>query len=194
MENSLNNESLHEFQKWLFSPESSSLDIQAENPEDFFANNQALLSVIDSLPNGVTILNPDFKVLYLNKAMQRWFASKRRSYHIKCYRLFHNGQKAPCRQCPAMVSIRTKAPASIIHDCGVDENTGEPFYQHIHTIPVLNAAGEVVLILEYSYNLTEQRHMADMLEELPQMMEEFKTRRDLIKVFVVPGLKERFTF
>ena len=36
--------------------------------------------------------------------------------------------------------------------------------------------------------------MAIPLEELPQMMEEFKTRRDLIKVFVVPGLKERFTF
>ena len=181
MENALYDENLHEFQKWLFSPESSSLDIQAENPEDFFANNQALLSVIDSLPNGVTILNPDFKVLYLNKAMQRWFASKRRSYHIKCYRLFHNGQKAPCQQCPALVSIRTKAPASIIHDCGVDENTGEPFYQHIHTVPVLNAAGEVVLILEYSYNLTEQRHMADLLEQAQRRLLLLEQENTLLK-------------
>ena len=36
--------------------------------------------------------------------------------------------------------------------------------------------------------------MAIPLSEVPQMMEEFKTRPDLIKVFVVPDLKERIVF
>ena len=161
----LTEENLSEFQKWMFTPENSGLNVRAENLDEFAANNQALFSVIDSIPNGVTILTPDFKVLYLNRTMQHWFASRRRNYRIKCYRLFHNNQKKPCEHCPALESIRTKKPSSVIHECGPDETTGEPFYMHIHTIPVLNAAGDVTLLVEYSYNLTEQLHTVEQLEQ-----------------------------
>ena len=180
MDNALYHENLQEFHKWLSSSETN-LQVQAENPDEFFANNQAMLSVIDTLPNGFTILTPDFKVLYTNKAMQRWFASGRKSYHIKCYRLFHNNQKTPCTQGPAMTSIQTKGPASIIHDCGTDEETGEPFYMHIHTVPVLNAAGDAVLILEYSYNLTEQKRMAETLENANRKILLLEQENSLLK-------------
>ena len=58
-----------------------------------------------------------------------------------------------------------------------------------------NNWAEAIRLLEYGIIKPQKMFsMAIPLEELPQMMEEFKTRRDLIKVFVVPGLKERFTF
>ncbi len=180
MDTALFHESLQEFHKWL-SAEETALQVQAESPEEFFANNQTLLSIIDTLPNGFTILTPDFKVLYTNKAMQRWFAGGRKNYHIKCYRLFHNNQKGACVQCPARVSMQTKGPANVIHDCGTDEKTGEPFYQHVHTVPVLNAAGETVLILEYSYNLTEQRHTAEMLENANRKILLLEQENSLLK-------------
>ena len=58
MDTALFHESLQEFHKWL-SAEETALQVQAESPEEFFANNQTLLSIIDTLPNGFTILTPD---------------------------------------------------------------------------------------------------------------------------------------
>lgn len=146
--------------------EQSFENIRANTPEELIASNQALFSIMDSIPNGVTILTPDLKIVYTNKKMRQWFVGNRRSYKIKCYRLFHNDQKTPCENCPARESMETQKTANVFHDCGIDERTGEPMYMHIHTFPILNSEGQVTAIIEYSYNLTEQRRNAVHTEEL----------------------------
>lgn len=83
-ENDMDNK-LKDMNEWLDLPEAYFYNIKAENPEDFFESNQSLFSIIESIPNGVTILSPNFKVLYINQRMRDWFAKDRRNYKIKCY-------------------------------------------------------------------------------------------------------------
>ena len=144
------------FQDQQFFYEQSFENIRANDPEDLIANNQALFSIMDNIPNGVTILTPDLKIVYTNKKMRKWFAGNKRNYKIKCYRLFHN-QKVPCENCPSKACMKTLKSASVFHDCGIDEKTGQPMYMHIHSFPILNDSGKITAIIEYSYNLTEQR-------------------------------------
>lgn len=121
---------------------------------------------MDSIPNGVTILTPELKIVYTNRKMRQWFAYNRRNYKIKCYRLFHNNQKEPCENCPAKTGMQTLKPASVFHDCGIDKHTGNPMYMHIHSFPILSDEGKITAIIEYSYNLTEQRRNRIYTEEL----------------------------
>lgn len=150
----------------LFLYEKTFENIRADSPDELVANHKALFSIIDNVPNGVTILTTNFKVVYTNHKMRTWFASKRRNYKIKCYRLFHNDQKTPCEECPAKVCMMTKKSSSIFHSCGIDEKTGTPMYMHIHVFPILNEQDEVIALIEYSYNLTEQQRINSKLNEL----------------------------
>ena len=164
-ENDMDNK-LKDMNEWLDLPEAYFYNIKAENPEDFFESNQSLFSIIESIPNGVTILSPNFKVLYINQRMRDWFAKDRRNYKIKCYRLFHD-RKSPCEKCPALISAKTKLSSSVIHMCGVNGDTGEAMYmQHIDVIPITNNNGDVICFVEYSYNLTEQRKSVETIQEL----------------------------
>ncbi|MCF0145548.1 MAG: PAS domain-containing protein [Eubacterium sp.] len=165
MDNNAYEEILRDIQELLFIPGEKLTGITSESPEDFIAENEYLMSVIENIPNGVTILSPDFRVRYINRVMRKWFMNNRRNYKVKCYSLFHNGQKHHCENCPALATLDTKGSASTVHECGRDEKTGEPLFMHIHTMPILNKKGQVSVIIEYSYNLTEQRRMQKSVEK-----------------------------
>lgn len=140
----VNNENA-ELQDGLFLCEKTFENIRAESPEELIDNNRTLFSIMESIPNGIAILSTSLKVIYTNQKMRTWFAHNRRNYKIKCYRLFHNGQKKPCEKYPVSVCKETKASASVIHNCGLDENTGEPLFMHIHVFPILNSREEINL-------------------------------------------------
>lgn len=165
----------------LFLYEKSFENIRAGSPDELIANHKALFSIIDNVPNGVTILTTNFKVVYTNQKMRTWFASKRRNYKIKCYRLFHNDQKTPCEECPAKVCMQAKKSSSIIHSCGIDEKTGTPMYMHIHVFPILNEQDDVIALIEYSYNLTEQQRISIKMNELRSRCTLLEQENNLLK-------------
>jgi DNA-binding CsgD family transcriptional regulator len=172
---------LNSINEWLDLPEAYFYNIKAENPEDFFESNQSLFSIIESIPNGVTILSPNFKVLYINQRMRGWFAKGRKNYKIKCYRLFHD-RKSPCENCPALIAAKTKVSSSVIHMCGANDNTGEaPYMQHIDVIPITNNKGDVICFVEYSYNLTEQRRSVEKIRELKSRCYLLEQENSLLK-------------
>lgn len=174
-------DNLRDVDEWLAMPEAYFYNVKADNPDDFIANNQSLFSIIESIPNGVTLLSANYKILYTNQKMRDWFAKGRRNYKIKCYRLFHNGRKTPCENCPARVAAQSKASASIIHECGIDETPGKTMYMHIDVIPITNKKGDVICFLEYSYNLTEQRRSAEQIEELQSRCFLLEKENNLLK-------------
>lgn len=159
-------EKIREFDGMPFLYEKTFENIRASSPENFIANNQSLLAIIENVPNGIAIVTPQMRVVYINQKMREWFVAGGRNYHIKCYRLFHSRQKAPCRECPARVCMETKKAASVFHYCGPEGGNGRSMYVHIHTFPILNEKEEVVAFVEYAYNLTEQRIISDEVREL----------------------------
>lgn len=178
--NKMENEN-RELQEGLFLYEKSFENIRAESPDELIDNHKALFSIMETLPNGVTILTTNFKVIYTNKKMRAWFTRNRHNYKIKCYRLFHNDQKVPCEKCPATVCMKTKASASVIHDCGIDEKTGEPMFMHIYVFPILNTRGDIIALIEYSYNLTEQRKIYSHINELESYCALLEQENNLLK-------------
>jgi len=156
-------------------------DIRAVSPESFIADNQSLLAVIENVPNGITIVTPERNVIYINQKMRSWFQISGNSGKRKCYRIFHNGQKKPCRECPAEVCMKTKKAASVIHYCGPETGSANSMYMHIHTFPILNDENEVIAFVEYAYNLTEQRLISDQVSELKSRLALLESENALLR-------------
>ena len=163
-------ERIKELGKSFFLYEKAFEEISAEDAESFIANNSSLITIIDNVPNGVSIVTPDYKVVYINKKMRSWFAANGRNYKIRCYRLYHKGQKSQCKECPARVCMETKESASVFHYCDPLDDSEEPMYVHIHAFPILNKKKAPVAFVEYVYNLTEQRQLAETMSALKSQL------------------------
>ncbi|UCG61515.1 MAG: GAF domain-containing protein [Candidatus Zixiibacteriota bacterium] len=77
---------------------------------------------------------------------------------IKCYASIHGGTK-PCSQsgelCPLELVRKTGQPTVVEHiHRGSDD---EPRYFEVHGYPVLGEGGEVVSIIEFSFDITERK-------------------------------------
>ena len=55
-------ERIKELGKSFFLYEKAFEEISAEDAESFIANNSSLITIIDNVPNGVSIVTPDYKV------------------------------------------------------------------------------------------------------------------------------------
>lgn len=154
----------HMLPEWLYVPELENLISPAEDLDSFLDNNSILLSVLDHINEGISILSPTRDILYLNKAMRRWYLEKDAPMRgRKCYRVFHNAKYA-CKNCPAFSSLTDKSPYStIVEYRNSDQSKGK---MHVHTTPILNQAGSVVLLLEYVQNVSFQYNVASSIENL----------------------------
>jgi len=69
--------------------------------EDLKKNEQFLISVLESVQDGVSVLNQDLTVLHVNGIMNKWYKENLPLEGKKCYEVYHNADK-PCSPCPSL--------------------------------------------------------------------------------------------
>jgi len=63
--------------------------------------NKLLNSIFESIQDGISVLNKDLTVRFVNKTIERWHADDMPIIGEKCYEIYHNRDK-PCDNCPTL--------------------------------------------------------------------------------------------
>ncbi|MHA1909826.1 MAG: ATP-binding protein, partial [Candidatus Thorarchaeota archaeon] len=129
-----------------------------------------LEKVIESLTHPFYVIDAnDYSVVLANSAARLGDIGN----HQTCYKLTHQLDH-PCDSrdaaCPLIMVKETKEPVAVEH-VHIDKD-GTPRAHMVHGFPILDENGEVVQMIEYNLDITEQR---DVLESLNRQKEELST-------------------
>ena len=74
--------------------------------EELIESKLFLNSIIESIKDGVSILDADLNIVRVNDAMNKWFAKNIPLEGKKCYEAYHE-RDSPCKPCPIMRCMET---------------------------------------------------------------------------------------
>ncbi|HJV36850.1 PAS domain S-box protein [Geomonas sp.] len=122
---------------------------------------QFLSSIIDSIQDGITILDRELTITRLNPVTRR-ISGGRAEVGRKCYQSFH-GRQEQCTPCPSSETVQTGQPARKTFPV-VKE--GDERWLEISTFPLFDAAKiEVTGVIEYIRDVTDRKRAEDLLRE-----------------------------
>lgn len=126
-------------------------------------DNQVFLeAVFKSIKEGISILNPDLTIRYVNEVMDNWYTNNPALIGKKCHWCFH-GKNEPCNPCPAQRCIKT----------GRTEHNvlpGIPGYNvewvEVFAYPMKHGkTGEITGIVEFVRDITEKKRAEQQLKK-----------------------------
>jgi len=84
-----------------------SVYIERKQAEDALrANEQFLNAIFKSVQDGVSVLNTDMTIRYVNDIMREWYPSNLPLEGKYCYEVYHNSDK-PCDPCPSLRCMKS---------------------------------------------------------------------------------------
>jgi len=122
-----------------------------------------LASVLDSIQDGICVLDRDMRILRVNQAEERWYSYSLPLVGKKCYEAYHN-RREPCEVCPSSQTIKTGETAhAIIPKRGLG---GEVIgWTDLYSFPLIDfETGEKEGVIEYARDITEQKQAEEALE------------------------------
>jgi diguanylate cyclase (GGDEF)-like protein/PAS domain S-box-containing protein len=122
--------------------------------------NILLNSVLESIQDGIAVLNPDLTIRYTNPTMQKWFEDQAFLEGKKCFSGFYS-KEDDCDNCPVIKSLKTGKMES--------------------TIKKMSADFEIDFIEIFSYPIYDQEKnkITGVVEFIKDISERLKQRKEL---------------
>lgn len=137
----------------------------SELKSELLKKDKLLTAVIDTVPDIIGILNPDYSIEeYNQRACQLFSSTAKELKKKKCYQALL--RREPCANCPTEKALNKKELIEM--EKYVEEL--DAYYQ-IRCKPVLNQAGEVIKVVEYLKDITERKKAEESLAERTQLLE-----------------------
>ncbi len=117
-----------------------------------------LEAIFDGIRDQVSIRAPDYRILRVNRAViEKYHTTFQELIGKKCYEAYYQ-RDLPCEKCPVTVTIETKQPASIVQKNPAIDST-----LHIFSYPILDEKGDLLSVIEYSRDVTEEQRLQEQL-------------------------------
>jgi PAS domain S-box-containing protein len=121
-----------------------------------------LQSVFDAIQDGVSVLDTDFNILRVNSWIESMYADEAPLVGKKCYAVYQK-RNTPCPWCPTLRTIETGETRSSVVLCPSKKHpTG---WIDLSAFPLKDAEGQVVGIIDYVKDITEQKKAQEALRE-----------------------------
>jgi DNA-binding NarL/FixJ family response regulator len=173
--------------KWVFDPVIH-LDVGEDSSENLLERKSLLLSTLDCIQDGVSILDTGLNVRYVNKSMKFWYSITENFIGLKCYTVYHN-RSEPCENCPILTTIETKAPhIGIVKYTLAGTHKG---WQQLFAIPIMDSDGELQGVLEYVRDVTYQFQLEQDLNRIMNQYQSLEKRSDAITQLLAQRKQER---
>ncbi|MBI5555625.1 MAG: PAS domain S-box protein [Elusimicrobia bacterium] len=121
-----------------------------------------LEDIFESSGDGISIINRDFRIQYLNKFMRKMYTGK--VIGQVCYRAFNNRKKV-CSWCPVRKTFKTEKSAM-----GVSEDKLGRFME-IKASPMRDASGRIVAAIEIVRDVSKRIKLEREITRYQQMVE-----------------------
>ena len=140
---------------------------QRKHIEKALRKNEGFLDdVIESIQDGISVLNPDLTIRHTNRIMKKWYRENLPLVGKKCYECYHNA-KEPCDRCP---TLRTLNSGQAERDTlpGLPGSAVE--WLEIYCFPIKdNDTGEVTGVVEFVRDVTDHKNMERQLAQAERM-------------------------
>ena len=122
-------------------------------------------AVLNSVSDGITVIDKDLKVIFQNEAILKIYGSKIGERCFEAYR----GLQEPCANCIILEVIRDGRPRRALQDIQLPD--GNVLWIEIFSGPFRDAEGKIIGAVEAVRNVTEQIHLSEECVTLRREME-----------------------
>ncbi len=120
-----------------------------------------LEAILESIQDGIAVLNPDFSIRYANSTMDEWYEENAPLEGKTCYRIHHELDK-PCAECHVLRTLKTGEAAAKIEQ---PDYNPEVDYLELYSYPMIDdETGEITGIVELSRDISERKKAERELE------------------------------
>lgn len=123
-------------------------------------------STLESIQDGITVLNPDFSIRYTNSAMEKWYSDKAPLTGKKCFQAYHDNEDI-CSECPSEKSAKTGNVEKIIINGPEDSNVE---YLEIFSYPMFEN-DEFHGVVEFIRDITERKRSENKLIQTKERLD-----------------------
>ena len=145
----------------------SDISAREEAERKLRENKQFLSGIIESIQEGISVLDADLNIRYANSFMERWYERNRPLKGKKCYQAYHDREE-PCPECPSLRCMRTGKQESEVVPGLPDTDQWLEVFSH----PMLDPqTGEVTGVVEFVQDITERTRLEQELREQNNLLE-----------------------
>jgi len=125
-------------------------------------NLELLSATFQSIQDGMSILERDLTISYVNPVMEKWYGDKMSLVGSKCY-FCYQGRDNPCEQCPSLRCMETgKKEFDIVP--GPQDPDSPIEWIELYSYPIMDEeTGKVSGAVEFVRDITEQKRTRDKL-------------------------------
>ena len=125
-------------------------------------NEQFLKKIFDSIQDGISVIDINFKVIKTNRWMEEIYGHQMPLVGKKCYQVYQ-GKNSPCQRCPSLKSIKT----GDVHTEVVPypSETNPEGWIELFSFPVKDEKGRVTHVIEYVKDITARKKAEEALWE-----------------------------
>jgi PAS domain S-box-containing protein len=117
-----------------------------------------LEAIFDGIQDQLSIQTVDYRILRVNRAVIRKYGTTFTDLIGKnCFEAYYQ-RTTPCERCPVSMTIETNEPASVMVKISEDGTT-----LRIFSYPIFDEAKNLVSIIEYVRDITEEKTLQDQL-------------------------------
>jgi PAS domain S-box-containing protein len=149
----------------------SSIDITArlQAEEALRASERFLANILDSIRDGISVLDTEYNILRVNPCMGQYFPDVLPLIGKRCYAAYHRRDK-PCDICPVRESTETGQPVSKVYGPRVGGKT--PKWVEIYAFPMMDpVTGKITGAIEYIRDVTQRQEAEEALRESERFLE-----------------------
>jgi PAS domain S-box-containing protein len=130
---------------------------------DIQEREQFLSGVLDSIQDGISILDKDFTIVRVNRTMEQWYAHALPLVGKKCYQAYHL-RNEPCSICPTQQTIETsQASYKVVRLVGA--GGGVTGWLDLYSFPFIDQkTGQMKGVIEYVRDITQRKQAEDRLQ------------------------------
>lgn len=123
-------------------------------------NKRFLGDVLDSIQDGISVLDPEQNIVLVNQTMRDWYAHTLPLEGKKCYEAYHSESK-PCEVCPTIQAMKTERPE--MNEIPLTQADGVTGTLELFAFPMLNESGRVTGVIEYVRDISKRKRMEEEL-------------------------------
>lgn len=127
-------------------------------------------SVLNTIQDGISVLDRDLRIRHVNEVMNRWYPEERSHVGRLCHEVYHF-QDEPCAVCPSLRAMRSGRTE---RDEVPGRSDSPVEWLELFSYPMRDPdTGEVSGVVEFVRDITERRRLERALKERDAQVEQF---------------------